>query len=325
MSKLFVVIIAFCGGLLVISNNKTVTSADLPPYQRTAIHAPAVATRTAGNIAADSAEAQAAAFEQESALVYAQAQERQGAQLRTLATQAAAVSTQTANDTAVSAEYATLVAIQIDATRQAITQTMEQNRKLYDAGVVSIQATKQAVYKDALDKADIDDTSKSINKFWMYFWPGVAVLASILFFVTLWRLSNRITPRYIEVENDPEPSAPQVQWDVRPAPPSQPVDAAKVAARVAAYNMAVKLVEDSIRQNGGRSDKFISAADWESLGNSRDNHTIALSYLKDAGSNGASLIRTQQGGPPDKQGTYVQESGKDLVYLLRVLSTTPPP
>lgn len=299
------------GGIALLMFGSSSKSGALPAAQRTAIYAPAQATNIAGGQAASMAQAQAQADEQEAARVYAQAQQDEQVRLSTLATQQAAFATQTSNDIAVSAESATLVATSLQATSEAISQTLTLNREKYKSDVAAIHATQQAVIDKASESNERNSATKQVGLIWLWMGPIVVGLLVLLLFVAGWKLIGRIQPRIEEVEIE-VPARPTVAT----VEPAKPID----ENRQAAYQLAMQYVSDSIRENGGKSDKLLTASEWERLGNNREGHTAAIQYLRSI-----TAIRTQQGGPAEDQGTFVREAGKDLVYLLRTLSTSPPP
>lgn len=316
--------ILFIGAILIIlaaSFSRGVSTAlktnpsALPAVQRTAVYAPAVATQSAGASLTDNANAQAAAQEQEAARVYAQAVQEEQAKRVIVATQQAVFATQTANDAAVSREYATLTAISLQATSEAISRTMNYDAEQYRAGIAMIKATSEAIQAQAFEVAVETGKTDSIGYFWTWLPTAAALIMFALFVLVLWKLIGKITPR-IEIE--------EVEVHVPFVPPvdlQQPVDEAKRAKKLADHQLAAQYIEDSIRHNGAKSTKLLTAPEWEALGYNRDCHTLAVAYLRDD----MKAIYTQQGGKSDEQGTRVKEAGKDLVYLFHLLSTTPLP
>lgn len=172
----------------------------LPPAQRTAIHAPAVATQSAGASLSDNAAAQAAAQEQEAARVYAQAVQDEQIKLRAVSTQQAMFATQTANDIAVSKEYATLAAVSIAATTEAISRTIAYDAEQYSASIAAIQATRQIAQAQAFDEMTKTGAADSIGYFWTWIPTAAALILFALFVIVLWKLINRIEPRIEEIE-----------------------------------------------------------------------------------------------------------------------------
>ena len=186
----------------------------LPPIQRTAIHAPAVATRSAGDSSARIAEHDAEAQEAAAARAYVQAAQEQALKVREVATAQAALATQAAHDITVSSEYATLTAVSLQATAQAISMTVAVDREQYAANVAEIQATRQASANAMIDEAWIGETQKSISNFWSWFPTIAVVILFALFVVALWKLIGRITPNIVYEEIEvPAPVQPGAEKD----------------------------------------------------------------------------------------------------------------
>ncbi len=172
----------------------------LPAAQRTAIHAPAIATKSAGDSLARNANADAAAQEVEAARVYAQAQADEQVKRVAVATQQAAFATTTANDIAISKEYATVAAIALQATSESISRTIAYDSEQYHASIALIQATKQAAQVQAYNEATKTNSTDSIGYFWTWIPTAAALILFSLFVLVLWKLIGRITPRIETVE-----------------------------------------------------------------------------------------------------------------------------
>lgn len=100
----------------------------------------------------------------------------------------------------------------------------------------------------------------------------------------------------------------------------QPITAETIDGKqVTAHQLASKLIDDSIRKNGGDAKQLLTATEWDTLGNTRDDHGIAVEYLR-----GMGLVRTVQGGKKNGQGTFITDSSlnhtKDLQGLILALA-----
>lgn len=167
----------------------------LPAVQRTAIYAPADATRTASNALSSVSAADAQAREAEAARVYAQAQHDQQAKLRVLATQQAAQATQIANDTAVSNSYRDLMDVSFRATTEAITRTIAVDREQYNASIVAIRTTAQAATDKMMADAQGADKQEALDYFWTWVPTFFALMLAALAFMALWYLVARLAPQ----------------------------------------------------------------------------------------------------------------------------------
>lgn len=296
------------------------SASSLPPAKSTAIHAPVVMTKAAGDASYNAALAQANVDATEAARIYAQAQNDDANKRIAVATEQALQATRVSNDDAVSRQYATLAAVSIQATAESISQTIETNRVAYAAQQAALQATRQATTNETIARAEQVGKQKDDSDFWSGFWKIVAVAVAALLTLAAWKLIGRIQPRIEEVEVEVPVAMPSVAQPVPVMAPQNPGDEAKRTKWLADHAVAIRYVEDSIRKLGGTSDRLLSALELESIGGNRESHTRALAHLREL-----SLIQTKQGGKPEDQGTYVQESGGDLLYLFNKLITTPPP
>lgn len=205
---LLVVVALNTGG---IKFGATTSPLALPAAQRTAINARADATRTASNALSNVSAADAKAQEQEAARVYAQAQADDLNKRRSVATEQAALATRVSGDDMVSRQYATLSAVSINATVEAISQTMSINKVTYNNTVSQIMATQQATQNQMLDKADTTDRQNSVTYFWTWLPTIGALVIAALVIRTLWKLIGKIEPRIEYIEPDPTPPTEQPQ------------------------------------------------------------------------------------------------------------------
>jgi hypothetical protein len=338
----FVVIIAVAYVLLSqagVFNVSTASSASyratpqLPAAQRTAIAAPAVATRNAGEMSAQVADAQAQAQEDDAARVYMQAVADEQNKRVAVATQQSVMATQVSNDVNVSKGYATLAAVSLQATSEAISRTIATDREQYAANVAVIQATRQANAVAMINKADSDSATKQRDYFltWVPFavcLPTIVIVILIALYALL-QAARRIGPTASQKEiNDlrdeiDDLRSRQSDDDDDPEPEPDAADVDKILKLRAGRNAAIRYVADSIREKGGKATKLLTATEWEGLPNGapRETHTAAVGYLREE----LSAIYTQQGGPADEQGTRVKQDVGDLASLAVLIATTPLP
>jgi len=305
----------------------------LPPVQRTAIYAPAEATRQAGGALSAISAGDAAAQELEAARVYAQAAQEQALKAREVATLQAVAATQTANDITVSKEYATLTAVSLHATAQAISMTVAVDREQYAASIAAVKATAQASTDEMMSRAHDVDAAKArsegmdgLLKFVCL--PTIVIMLAIALYalyLTVKRIEPTASQKEIAALRDElddlrrASEAHDDEEEVEHAP--QDASAIEKFAKLRSGRAAaIRYVTDSIRATSGTAAKLLSATEWEALPNGapRATHTAAVGYLRDV----MSAVYVQQGRD---QGTYINADVGDLASLAAKIAATPPP
>jgi hypothetical protein len=290
---LALVILAFVAANGGVKFGSSASPLALPPVQRTAIYAPAEATRQAGGALSAISAGDAAAQEQEAARVYAQAAQEQAVKAREVATLQALAATQTANDITVSKEYATLTAVSLQATAQAISMTVAVDREQYAASVAAIQATRQAAAHAMINEADSGETRKSIDSIWAWF-PTIAVIVLFaLFVIAMWKLIGRITPVVVYEKEE----VPDVKQQSETDPPVSIVTGLNFSSADDRTRL-IDILKFSGRKFGWNQNRIAGKNDIPGLSGRMWDSAITW------GKNHGYDIVTQQGNPANGGGTY---------------------
>ncbi len=83
--------------------------------------------------------------------------------------------------------------------------------------------------------------------------------------------------------------------------------------KITLHQIASRLVDDSITQNGKDATKLLTADEWHTMGHDTDQHKDSIKYLTPLG------VYKVNGGDPKSQGTFVKD-GMTLQSLLCDLS-----